>query len=73
MEQRAALEKRVKGKPDAEVLTTQLAESRAARAAADAARQAHTAAVKSRAERGRAVTELDRTARECAAAVHGPA
>ena len=58
--QRAALEKRVKGKPDAEVLTTQLAESRAARAAADAARQAHTAAVKTERSAGEAVTQLDR-------------
>ena len=58
--QRAALEKRVTGKPDAEVLTTQLAEARAARAAADTARQAHTAAIKAERSAGDAVTKLDR-------------
>ena len=58
--QRAALEKRVKGKPDTEVLATQLGEARAARAAADAARQAHTAAVKAERSAGDAVTKLDR-------------
>ncbi len=58
--QRAALEKRVKGKPDTEVLTTQLAEARAARAAADAARQAHTAAVKAERSAGDAGSKVDK-------------
>ncbi len=58
--QRAALDKRVKGQPDAEVLTTQLAEARAARAGADAARQAHSGAVKAERSAGDEVTMLDR-------------
>jgi hypothetical protein len=58
--QRAALDKRVKGLPDAEVLAAQLTEARAARGRADAARQAHSAAVKAERTAGDAVTKVDR-------------
>ena len=58
--QRATLDKRLKGLPDAATLTTQLADARAARAAADAARQAHAAAVKAERSAADAVTKVDR-------------
>jgi DNA repair protein SbcC/Rad50 len=58
--QRAALDKRVKGLPDSEALSSELAEARAARAAVDAARQAHAGAVKAERTAGEVVTKLDR-------------
>jgi exonuclease SbcC len=58
--QRASLEKRMKGQPDAPTLTALLAEAKAARASAEAARTEHTAAARAERASGEEVTKLDR-------------
>ncbi len=57
--QLGTLEKRVKGQPDANVLTVQLAEARAARAAYDAAQKSFTAALAQERAAGKDVEKFD--------------